>query len=504
VTTAAHGARRSFAGDSPGLASVTRVSGSVSYVLLVTLLIEALFEAWLILLLAGSAIGGAVDVEALVRALRNGGYIALGLTSFAHVLSKGELHRFLRPVDLAFALLAVVLIVVGLVGGSSLTLIGHGVFVYLRGAVLFYALRALAPDWSRVRPVLWLVGGIVVVNVFIAVLQGWLGPPAYSALGFTDLTWANANRAQGLFSHPNHLGHVTGLAMLGVLAWNLPRMRLRWWALFAVFALGMALAQSRESSVAVLAAIVALAFLQSGNLRKIAVAIGLTLALTGVVWTIQPGSWQALSEKAGGVVSAVQVPSGAEAGVGCDPAVQDCTATGLPRRATRVLYYQQGLRLWLQSPLLGYGVGQFGGGVASQNNPDWHENPRFGPEGFNLHGFDATQVDSFWLHLAVETGVVGTSAYVLWIGLLGLPALRRAWRGGQSSADDAVGWVHPAYRWAPPAILFGCLVAGFSPALENPLFPPMLFGIIGLAWVLDRGPAHHGPSNLAAPTPSPP
>jgi len=504
VTTTASSIQAALNGRGAALSGLARMSGWVTYALIVVLLVEALFEGWLRALLAHGAVDGTtvagLDVASWVKAVRNGGYLALGVSSLIHVVAKRQLHLFLKPVDVAFVLLAVVLLVAGLAGGSSVVLTLHGMFVYLRGAILFYAVRALAPDWSRARPVVWLVGAIVALNVAIAVIQGLLGAPAYTALGFTDLTWANAHRAQGLLSHPNHLGHIVGLSMLGVVAWNLRHMRFRWWILFGFLALGLALAQSRESSVAVLVGIVAIAFLQSGYFRKLVGALVVTIVVTGLVWTVQPGSWRELTLKIGGVISAVQVPSGAESGQSCDPATQDCTATGLPRRATRVLFYQQGLRLWLGSPLLGYGVGQFGGGVASQHNPDWNLNPRFGPEGFNLHGFQGTQVDSFWLHLVVETGAIGTAAYVLWIALLGFPSVRRSWRARYDRNSGAVTAAdHPGDRWAPVAILFGGVVAGFSPALEDPLFPPLLFGILGLAWTLGRGSApEQAPDDPAA------
>lgn len=468
---------------------LARASGLLTYVLLVALLVEALLEGWLLMLLAqgfhGATVAG-LDATDWLKALRNGGYLALGVASLVHVVAMRELHRFRQPVDIALVVLGLAMLVAGFAGGSSLLLTAHGMFVYLRGAIVFYAVRALAPDWSRARPIVWLIGAIVVLNVVIAVAQSLLGVPLHATLGFTDFTWANAHRAQGLLSHPNHLGHVIGLAMLGVIAWNLAGMRRRWWILLAFLAIGLALAQSRESLVAVVAGFSALVLLQSGHLRRLVGAVAITLVVTGLVWTIQPSGWQELARKIGGVVNAVEVPAGAEAGQQCDPAVEECTVAGLPTRSTRVLFYQQGLRLWLQSPIVGYGVGQFGGGVASQHNPEWHLNPRFGPEGFRLHGFQGTQVDSFWLHLVVETGLVGASAYALWLGMIVFPSIRRSWRGRGNAEAVGTPSGQAADRWAPVVILFGSLVAGLSPALEDPLFPPLLLGVAGLAWSLNR------------------
>jgi hypothetical protein len=129
--------------------------------------------------------------------------------------------------------------------------------------------------------------------------------------------------------------------------------------------------------------------------------------------------------------------------------------------------------------VFGYGVGQFGGIVAFRNDPNWNLDPRFGPDGFDRHGFKAKTVDSFWLHLAVEAGALGAIAYVVWTWLMGLPFMRRARR---QEADH--GAASAAAYWAPAALVFGALIAVFAPSLEDPLFPPLMFSVIGIGWVL--------------------
>jgi hypothetical protein len=44
------------------------------------------------------------------------------------------------------------------------------------------------------------------------------------------------------------------------------------------------------------------------------------------------------------------------------------------------------------------------------------------------------------------------------------------------------------------------IVAGLSPALEDPLFPPLLFGIVGIAWVLNVGRRQDRPDRAVQPT----
>jgi O-antigen ligase len=129
--------------------------------------------------------------------------------------------------------------------------------------------------------------------------------------------------------------------------------------------------------------------------------------------------------------------------------------------------------LWLQRPVLGYGVGQFGGIVAYKDDPQWAEKL-----GFNLYGAKPDQVDSFWLHLLVETGVLGVLAYFAWLWFLVAPMVR-------SRVRD------PFLAWGPAVVVFSGFVALLSPSLEDPLYPPLLFTVLGLGWVALRRTREH-------------
>jgi glycosyltransferase involved in cell wall biosynthesis len=154
-------------------------------------------------------------------------------------------------------------------------------------------------------------------------------------------------------------------------------------------------------------------------------------------------------------------------------------------REVRILYAQQAFHLWLKRPLLGYGTGQFGGYVAYQHNPRWNEDPRFGPNGFDLHGFYTETVDSFWLHLGMETGAVGALAYLGWMFLLCWPLVKAARRARRRSDADGNRVLPPvALPWALAAMAMAVLVAFLAISLEDPLFPTLLFTVLGIAWTL--------------------
>jgi O-Antigen ligase len=500
--------------------------------LLAFLLVEVLFEAWVQIRLADR---GGVDAQGnrivtlpdWPKTLKNGVYLVLLALTAAKIAVDRRWRDFLTKVDVALAVLVVALLVAGFVGGSPLRLIGEGVYIYLRGVIVFYAWRAADPGWRRIRAVLVLLGAIIGVNAVIAIVQTIVGYDSYRALGWVNLTWARTNRAHALLDHPNHLGHLLSLTMLGLLAWFVTRKTIgwRWWALFIGLAIALSATQSRESLLGIVAGGVVIALLRlkapagadsdelhrlkapagadSDELhrpdgwpvvRVVAVALVLIVGFAAAQIAFSPANRAELQRRLGGVFSAFDVRSGQEGKGYCVAGSQGCDESNpnrVPQREIRVLYYQQGAKLWVKRPVFGYGVGQFGGIVATEHDARWYADPRFGPGGFNTYGFNAQQVDSFWLHLLVETGAVGALAYLVWLALLVAPFVTLALHRRRRSAGDAqrappAPPLHPFAYWAPAAVVFAVMIAFFSSSLEDPIFPAMLFTVLGVAWVLLR------------------
>jgi hypothetical protein len=336
------------------------------------------------------------------------------------------------------------------------------------------------------------------VNALIAIVQTVVGYDSYRALGWVNLSWARINRAQALLDHPNNLGHLLGLALLGLLAWFVTRASVgwRWWTVFGVLALGMSASQSRESLIGFVFGAVAIAVLRRGGWPTgrvvalgLAVVVGFAVAQVG----FSPANRAELQRRLSGVFSAFQVQSGQEGDNYCVTGNAGCSADDpnqIPQREVRVLYAQQGVKLLLHRPLLGYGVGQFGGIVAFEHDPLWYQDTRFGPHGFDMHGFNGNkQVDSFWLHLVVETGTIGALAYLAWLGLLIAPFVlltRRLTRRRTAGRPRTDAPLHPFAYWAVAAVVFGAEIAIFATSLEDPIFPALLFTVLGVAWVLLR------------------
>ncbi len=424
--------------------------------LLTAFLLEVLIEAWL--------------QAAWVKTLKNGLLLALLAATVALAVRERRRPRAM-PSDYALAALALVIVLSGLFGAVPVVVIGQALWVYLRGAVVLYAIRVARPPDRWCRAMLWTVGGWAALNCAVAVVQVVVGEPAYTLLGWTDLSTAAIHRAQGFYEHPNDLGHLSGLALLGTLVW---RHRLRW-AAAALFAAGLAATQSRESLLGVAAGVTILAIYRRVPVRRLAAGLLAMIALASVPIVALPGVRAEVTRRFWGAVDALGVPIAHERPPPdlslpvCGPpedARQDgrpgsaCRHLG-PEREIRIVYAQQGVALLGDRPLLGYGAGTFGGIVALQHDDQWYRHPRWGPGGFDMLGFHGKSVDSFWLHLAVETGLIGLACYLAWLALL----------ARQARHDP----------WAVAAVAFAVVVAVFSPALESPVVPPLMFMILGFS-----------------------
>ncbi|MEV0155087.1 hypothetical protein AB0H57_15245 [Micromonospora sp. NPDC050686] len=498
---------------------------SVAIVVVVgILLVHVLVETWAQVLSGPTSADPRANLENAAqwpKQLKTLLYLGLAGLTVVKVVVDRLWHRFRTGADLALLVLGLVMVLAGLVNDSSTSLMGQALFVYFRGVLVFYALRAADLEPGLVRRLLLVVAAVVGVNVLLALVQMLVGAPAYRMLGWVDMTWAEQSRAQGLQPHPNHLGHLLGLALLGFIAWVAvqPRVRLAWWAVAAVVALALSASQSRESLLGVLVAGVLIAILVRGSARRVLTVCLILSLCTAAQIAARPDNRAEWERRLDNAFSGFLHPAGSEhrtepAPPAAEPASPrpagspaatpgrtstakpkpSATATARPSgpaagpapspspapvREIRVLYLQQAADILPRQPLLGFGIGQFGGVVAEKNNPNWHENPKFGPKGFNRYGFQAVQVDSFWLHLTMEAGVLGLIAFLVWLFFVLRPllaALGRQRRQRNAPPPSA------AVVWGVGALVFAALVAFLSPAFEDPLLPALLWTVVGLAW----------------------
>jgi len=473
----------------PGGASTSSLIGTALFVVVCVLLVDVVAEGWLVTLFGARHLDpttGATVVEAAgwPKAVKSFLYITLALLTMAKLTLDRTWGRLRTGADLALLALAAVLLLAGMFGPSEPKLIVEAMFVYFRGAIVFYALRALNPGRDRIRRLIWIMGILMGVEVLVALVQMVVGRAAYRAVGWVDMGWARIGRAQALLDHPNDLGHFAGLMLLGLFALFAVRETVGrwWWAAAAATALALGAAQSRESILAVLLCLVVIFVLRRAHWRRFAGLAGLVILTAGIPIMTSQISRDEWIRRFAGVAAALHIHAGQECsaqGITVTDPDQSCDTAD---REIRLLYYQQGEKLLVRRPVLGYGIGHFGGIVAYQNNPNWNEDPRFQPVGFNKYKFAAKTVDAFWLHLVIEAGLVGLIAYLVWQWFLAAPFVRELRRRREPRRARAPG--HPTYYWAPAAILFVTLVATLSAALEDPLVPPLLFTIVGIGWVV--------------------
>jgi O-antigen ligase len=89
----------------------------------------------------------------------------------------------------------------------------------------------------------------------------------------------------------------------------------------------------------------------------------------------------------------------------------------------RVLFILNGLPIVKDHPVLGVGPGRYGGAAA-----DIYDTPVYAQYGTDELFANPTQrtVDDFWLHLVVESGLLGLAAYLAMIGTALVPIVRGA------------------------------------------------------------------------------
>ncbi|MBQ1012112.1 hypothetical protein KBX53_14345, partial [Micromonospora sp. M51] len=193
------------------------ISGLLSTAIVVVvgaLLVHVLLETWAQVLSGPTSVDPRANLDGSAqwpKQLKTVLYLGLAGLTVVKVAVDRLWHRFLTGADLALVVLGLVMVLAGLVNDSSMSLMGEALFVYFRGVIVFYALRAADLNSMMIRRLLIVVAVVVSVNVLLALVQMVVGEPAYRVLGWVDLTWSEQSRAQGLLSHPNHLGHVLGL-----------------------------------------------------------------------------------------------------------------------------------------------------------------------------------------------------------------------------------------------------------------------------------------------------
>lgn len=355
--------------------------------------------------------------------------LVVALILGARALVEGRLlAAFRHPTTVALIAFVAIAAVSAVINGVPPLIAAVGVLFTIDAAALFFLPRLVGFSPRQAMVALGAVGGVVLVAAFLAIGQAFLSP---RLLGMVPVRgrYGEETRLASLFGDPNVFGAFLVAAVPFVLigAVHLSDRRLRWLSGALAFTLMLALwlSFSRGSWIALVLGVgTALALVD-----RRALLVGVLLAVTTFLSAVyMPRNLLVPSQPRPNLVDSTVERVG-QVGIGGD---------------LRTLFVIQSLPVIRDHPLLGVGPGRFGGAVAAN-----YGTPVYDEYGFRPLFWRPTQrtVDNFWLHLLVETGALGTAAFLtaaLLPGLRILAAARRhlGWRrivlGGIAAATTGM------------------------------------------------------------------
>lgn len=336
--------------------------------------------------------------------------LAVGLVLAVRALAEGRLvAAFRNPVTVALIAFVLLAALSAVVNGVSPVVAFVGIVFTIDAAALFFLPRLVGFSPRQSIAAMMAIGGVVVIAAFLAIAQALLSP---SLLGMRPVRgrFGEEVRLASLFGDPNVFGAflviAVPFAVLG--AARLPDRRLRWLsgAIAFVLLLALWLSFSRGAWIALVLGVGAVLAI----VDRRALLIGLVLAVISFgTAVVMPRNLLVPNQPRPNLV---------------DSTVDRFGAIGI-RGDLRTLFILQSLPIIADYPLLGVGPGRFGGAVASN-----YGTPIYDEYGFRPLFWNPAQrtVDNFWLHLLVETGVLGAAAFLAAALIPGVRILRAAQR----------------------------------------------------------------------------
>lgn len=285
-----------------------------------------------------------------------------------------------------------------------------GIVFTLDAAALFYLARMVGFDVRQALLAVSALVGLLFAAGLIAILQALIRPDIF---GLTALVgrFGEAYRLASIFGDPNVFAALISAAapFAAVAAVHAPRARDRWICAVILFALVLPLW---------------LSFSRGGWLGMIIGFSAATLVLDRRAWLVGAGMVVL------GFAVVITMPrdlGGSLAGGRPDlfGSTTNRVETISSGKDLRSLFVVNALPILADHPALGVGPGRYGGAAASIFGT-----PIYAAYGTDTLFSDPAQktVDDFWLHIAVESGVLGTLALVGAVLAAGVPIGRVAGR----------------------------------------------------------------------------
>jgi len=360
---------------------------------------------------------------------------AVGVTLTLRAWRARELlNAFRHPATVflaGFVILAVVSAMVNLVRPVPAA---AGLLFTLDAVALFYLARMAHIDLHVARTAL--TGFVVFVTgaAVIAIIQAVLRPDVF---GLTALVgrFGETYRLASIFGDPNVFAAlISASAPFAIMtATRGPQPRDRWigFAISLVLATALWLSFSRGGWLGMIVGFGAATLV----LDRRAFLVGATVLLVGfAVANVLPRELAVPRQTAVGAsdpTAVVRPTTTATASRGSVPKPSGVLASTVDRLSTvasgrdlRTLFVLNAVVILADHPFLGVGPGQYGGAASDMfGTPIYRQ---YGTDSL-FHGSQRT-VDNFWLHLTVESGVLGITAFLVMIVFILLPICRAARR----------------------------------------------------------------------------
>ncbi|HET8586344.1 MAG TPA: O-antigen ligase family protein, partial [Candidatus Limnocylindria bacterium] len=291
---------------------------------------------------------------------------------------------------------------------------GAGLVYTLDAMAIFYLCRLVGFDRRQAALSIGAVVGIVAIMAFVGFLQALLDPNLFGLQIVTGRSGESV-RVGSIVRDPNVLGTLIGLtlpfALLGVVHFERPRWRWTAGVVALLMATALLLTYSRGSWLGVVAGLAVVLLLLDRRVFLIAIAVA--VVALGIA-TYMPRDLL-VSEPGGGPHKAPQFNA-------WDTTEERVSAVG-EGRDLRSMFVVNAMPILRDHPLVGVGPGRYGGAVAYDLRT-----PIYAEYGTDELLTRQRTVDNFWLHILIESGVLGAAAFIAMLVLLGFRLVRVALR----------------------------------------------------------------------------
>jgi O-antigen ligase len=354
------------------------------------------------------------SLETAAHYLSEAMLLAVGLILAGRALLEGRLvAAFRNPVTVALSAFVLIAAVSAVLNGVPPVIAIVGVVFTVDAAALFFLPRLVGFSPRQSFAAMGAMGGVILIAATLGVAQGLLSPRLFGMEPVRG-RFGEETRLASLFGDPNVFGTflvvAVPFAVLGAV--RLPHRRLRWLsgAIAFILLLALWLSFSRGAWIALVLGV-----------GTVLLLVDRRALLTGLLLTVLAFATAEVMPRN------LLVPERPRRSI-VDSTVDRVGAIGRGGDL-RTLFVLQSIPVIRDHPLLGVGPGRFGGAVASNFGT-----PIYDEYGFRDLFWRPTQrtVDNFWLHLLVETGILGAVAFLAAALIPGIRILR--------SAQRSLGW----------------------------------------------------------------